>query len=123
MRFGSFASGAIQAASLDFCFMEGHRTGTAKNQPPTLSDVLPVGTVLGDYTILRVLGQGGVGVTYLAHDAGLDQDVVLKENLPTQFAGRGGDSLTVTSRGGREARTTLSGPPGASWTRRACWRA
>ena len=49
----------------------------ALNKGSDFSDTLPIGTELGDYTILRVLGQGGFGVTYLAHDAGLDQDVVL----------------------------------------------
>lgn len=57
---------------------------------------LPQHTVLGeDYTILRVLGQGGFGITYLAQDKVLNCEVVIKENLPTQFAGRDSTTLQV----------------------------
>ncbi len=49
---------------------------------------LPPGTQLGNFTITRMLGQGGFGITYLARDGGLDMDVVIKENLPTMFAYR-----------------------------------
>ncbi|MFK7853257.1 MAG: serine/threonine-protein kinase [Granulosicoccus sp.] len=40
------------------------------------------------YTIDRVLGQGGFGITYLAHDRNLDRAVAIKEYLPTTFAYR-----------------------------------
>ncbi len=40
------------------------------------------------YTIDRVLGQGGFGITYLAHDRNLDRSVAIKEYLPTIFAYR-----------------------------------
>ncbi len=40
------------------------------------------------YTIDRVLGQGGFGITYLAHDRNLDRSVAIKEYLPTSFAYR-----------------------------------
>jgi serine/threonine protein kinase len=40
------------------------------------------------YTIDRVLGQGGFGITYLAHDRNLDRAVAIKEYLPTSFAYR-----------------------------------
>lgn len=40
------------------------------------------------YTIDRVLGQGGFGITYLAHDRNLDRAVAIKEYLPTSFAFR-----------------------------------
>lgn len=57
---------------------------------------LPQHTVLGeDYTILSVLGQGGFGITYLAQDKTLNCEVVIKENLPTQFAGRDSTTLQV----------------------------
>jgi len=40
------------------------------------------------YTIESVLGQGGFGITYLAHDQNLDRSVAIKEYLPTSFAYR-----------------------------------
>ena len=40
------------------------------------------------YTIHEVLGQGGFGITYLAHDRNLDRLVAIKEYLPTPFACR-----------------------------------
>ncbi len=46
------------------------------------------------YTIREVLGQGGFGITYLAHDRNLDRQVAIKEYLPTPFAYRHQD-LTV----------------------------
>ncbi|MBX2825933.1 MAG: protein kinase [Gammaproteobacteria bacterium] len=40
------------------------------------------------YTIHEVLGQGGFGITYRAHDRNLDRFVAIKEYLPTPFAYR-----------------------------------
>ena len=50
------------------------------------------------YTVERVLGQGGFGITYLARDTNLDQLVAIKEYLPVEVAMRRQDS-TVRSRG------------------------
>ena len=41
------------------------------------------------YTIERVLGHGGFGITYLARDTNLDQAVAIKEYLPAEIAVRG----------------------------------
>ena len=43
------------------------------------------------YTIERVLGQGGFGITYLANDNNLNQHVAVKEYLPIELAVREGD--------------------------------
>ena len=49
------------------------------------------------YTVERVLGQGGFGITYLARDTNLDQLVAIKEYLPVEVATRRPDA-TVRSR-------------------------
>ena len=59
---------------------------------------LAAGTQLEEFVIERVLGEGGFGITYLARDTGLGRLVVIKENLPVQFAWRDPQSLTVAPR-------------------------
>jgi serine/threonine protein kinase len=50
---------------------------------------LPDGTELaGDYKIVRVLGAGGFGVTYLAEEPNLSRLVSIKEYFPSDFAAR-----------------------------------
>lgn len=44
-----------------------------------------------------MLGQGGFGITYLADDTNLQQQVALKEYLPSAFAVRGPDSAVVAA--------------------------
>ena len=51
-------------------------------------DALPPGYHIREYEIRRVLGRGGFGITYLAHDTLLDRDVAVKEYLPTDYAVR-----------------------------------
>jgi len=56
------------------------------------------------YHIIKILGQGGFGITYLAHDTNLDQQVAIKEYLPTDLAVREGDiSVHPVSDGHRES--------------------
>ena len=40
------------------------------------------------FEIQEILGQGGFGITYLARDLNLDQDVAIKEYLPVELAVR-----------------------------------
>ena len=63
---------------------------------------LPIGTRIEEFIIERVLGSGGFGITYLARDTSLNRQVVIKENLPSQFAHRDTTSLTVHPGPGRE---------------------
>lgn len=49
---------------------------------------LPAGTIVSDYRLERVLGQGGFGITYLAMDLKLNQQVAVKEFYPREFAAR-----------------------------------
>jgi serine/threonine protein kinase len=59
---------------------------------------LPDGTELaGDYKIVRVLGAGGFGVTYLADEPELTRKVSIKEYFPSDFALRT-ENLEATPR-------------------------
>ena len=50
---------------------------------------LPRGTLLNDkFRLQRVIGVGGFGIVYLAHDEMSDVDVAIKEYMPTSLAGR-----------------------------------
>lgn len=55
------------------------------------------GTRLRGYTIERILGAGGFGITYRARDVSLETTVAVKEYFPVQLAYREGDQ-TVSSR-------------------------
>jgi formylglycine-generating enzyme required for sulfatase activity len=68
------------------------------NSAPANTQALPPGTRLEEFLIERVLGSGGFGITYLARDTRLGRRVVIKENLPVQFAYRHPESLTVSPR-------------------------
>ena len=61
-------------------------------------DALPPHFRMHWYTLERVLGQGGFGITYLARDTNLDQLVAIKEYLPVEVAARRQDGA-VQSRG------------------------
>jgi len=57
-------------------------------------NALPAGFQLDDFTIESVLGAGGFGITYLAHERTLDRKVAIKEFLP-RAAVRGDDRSSV----------------------------
>lgn len=60
--------------------------------PEELRNSLKTNHRLHWYLVDRVLGQGGFGITYLAHDPNLDQFVAVKEYLPMELAVRDGDN-------------------------------
>ena len=62
----------------------------------------------GKYRILRVLGQGGFGITYLAEHTMLDKMVAIKEFFPRDFCGRNNTShLTLGSQNNAETMEKL----------------
>lgn len=57
----------------------------------------------GKYRIVRVLGQGGFGITYLAENALLEKRVAIKEFFPKDFCGRDATShLTLGTQNNAE---------------------
>lgn len=63
----------------------------------THANCLPVGTVIADFKIIGLVGEGGFGIVYLARDVHLDRVVAVKEFMPSSFAGRV-DGLRVAVR-------------------------
>lgn len=72
----------------------------APQPPPTRlhHNSLPVGTRLGEFEIIDLVGEGGFGIVYLAQDHSLHRKVALKEYMPASLALRGQDtSVSVRS--------------------------
>jgi Protein kinase domain len=74
--------------------------------PPSSEDggaALPVGSLLADFEVQRVIGEGGFGIVYLARDVHLERLVAVKEYMPTSLATRKADEqVTVRSQRHRE---------------------
>ncbi|MDE6560464.1 MAG: protein kinase [Muribaculaceae bacterium] len=49
----------------------------------------------GKYRIIRVIGQGGFGITYLAENTFLDRQIAIKEFFPKDFCGRDNTSHLI----------------------------
>ncbi len=63
---------------------------------------LAVGTRLQNYRVVRVLGVGGFGITYLAEHVTLGHQVAIKEYLPNDVAVREGATVHPKSEAERE---------------------
>ena len=61
---------------------------------PSKNNVLDIGTRIGEFEVNSLIGVGGFGIVYLAHDHSLQRTVALKEYMPASFATRV-DGLTV----------------------------
>src|SRR5690349_13314415 len=71
-----FAAGAVTGGG------SGDASGASMGQPQ-------VGQLIDrKYKVERILGEGGMGVVYVAHDINADQKVVIKSIRP-EFANRG----------------------------------
>jgi hypothetical protein len=74
------------------------RTVVVKNAGGDCANALPAGTKMGEFEVVRLVGEGGFGIVYLAQDAVLQRRVALKEYLPSSLASRGTDlSVHVAS--------------------------
>ncbi|MGQ0673209.1 MAG: protein kinase domain-containing protein [Hyphomicrobium sp.] len=67
------------------------------------SPALPNGTRIDHYVITGQLGQGGFGITYLAHDELLQKDFALKEYFPEELVRREGQSVRFSAKPNSEA--------------------
>ncbi len=56
---------------------------------------LAIGTRLNDFEIPGVLGEGGLGIVYLAFDHSLQRTVAIKEYMPGALAGRSADTSVI----------------------------
>lgn len=65
---------------------------------------LPVGTRLHEFEITGVIGEGGFGIVYAAHDHSLDRAVAVKEYMPGALAHRT-QGVTVSVRSERHRET------------------
>jgi serine/threonine protein kinase len=64
---------------------------------------LPVGTGLGEFVVVRVIGEGGFGIVYEAIDRTLQRHVAVKEFMPASLAARNADGqVSVRSARHRE---------------------
>jgi formylglycine-generating enzyme required for sulfatase activity len=60
-------------------------------EPTTHRNALPLCHQLQEYRLQSLLGHGGFGITYLAHDTELEAQVAIKEYLPNDLAVREND--------------------------------
>ena len=80
----------------------------------------PVGTHLPEFELLRVLGEGGCGIVYLAQDHSQQRRMAIKAYMPASLAMPAGPlSVLVTTE-----KTAGCSRPGSTAlsTRRGCWR-
>ena len=72
------------------------------------ANALPPATRLHEFEILSVIGQGGFGIVYLAHDLTLERKVAIKEYMPSTLATRT-RALTVAVHSAQHAETFAAG--------------
>ena len=63
---------------------------------------LPLDSMLLEYRLESILGAGGFGMTYLAHDTNIEKKVAIKEYLPVELAVRALDGSIVPINTGTE---------------------
>jgi len=87
----------------------GSSQGSPETPAPSHSNnALEAGTRIGEFEILGLVGEGGFGIVYLAHDHSLGRRVALKEYMPSDLAHRMGNTAVVV-RSQRHAETFSAG--------------
>lgn len=70
----------------------------ASGDAARMGNALALGTRMGEFEITGLVGEGGFGIVYLAHDHSLDRRVALKEYMPSEMARRTpGGAVSVRS--------------------------
>src|SRR5678815_1293062 len=64
-------------------FLESEGSGTTAAMP---AEIVPVGERIGPYSVIELLGAGGMGEVYKAHDQRLDRNIAIKF-LSSRIAG------------------------------------
>jgi len=72
-------------------------------------NALPVGTRIGEFEVVGLVGVGGFGIVYLALDHSLDRKVALKEYMPSALAQRDPAVSSVVVKSQRHAETFDAG--------------
>ena len=83
-------------------------TGSSHNNDSAQGIALPEGVELGKYLIIRKIGQGGFGITYLAQHIESKEHVVVKENMPMFCAYRSEKTLAIHPLDDGEAKENYS---------------
>ena len=96
--------------SYDDGFQVCPHCGYVEGTPAKEAYHLEPGTVLNKkYTVGRVLGYGGFGVTYIGYDNLMNRRVAIKEYLPTEFSTRSSGTIAITIFSGEKEEQFLSG--------------
>ena len=77
--------------------------------PADDSGHLPVGTMLAEFRLTELIGEGGFGVVYKAFDTSLEREVALKEYMPSSLAQRIGSGTQVQVKSERYRETFEAG--------------
>ena len=89
-------------------YVGGDATGVSGSLDQDALNALPIGTKLREFEVTSLIGVGGFGIVYLAHDHSLGRYVALKEYMPSSLAYRP-DGKAVSVRSTRDADTFAAG--------------